>query len=149
MPHTHTLSLEPYRDIKYVGTVSDFIISDKPLREEFKISDPCTLISDRPIEYNLRILRWFMLEEICEELYGRLPLYVCSYCGDFDCGYHSVEIQEQDDLVIWSDFRWNQSTYDDISEQTDSQKYFTRKFDREQYMKVFRDQKNTLETALA
>jgi len=39
-----------------------------------------------------------------EYLYYRYPILVCPLCGDEECGFISVMIDKEGDIVIWRDF---------------------------------------------
>ena len=84
-----------------------------------------------------------MLENACDELNGRLPIFVCPMCGDFGCGVGTVEVIKEDQHIVWQNFRWERD-YDEWSQQSDNQKHFKRTFDAEQYMKVFDLYRSTL-----
>ena len=43
---------------------------------------------------------------------GRVPLYVCSLCGDLGCGAVTVRISQQGNSIIWSEFGFEYN-YDD------------------------------------
>ena len=40
----------------------------------------------------------------------RIPLYVCSHCGDYGCGVTSVTIEVKADMVRWLDFSESDGT---------------------------------------
>lgn len=41
---------------------------------------------------------------------GRVPLFVCSVCGDYGCGVVTARLHVGDTTVDWADFRWEDST---------------------------------------
>jgi hypothetical protein len=64
-----------------------------------------------------------LLQEPADFPDGRVSLYVCAECGGIDCGAVSVRITQRDNIVIWSDFAY-QNDYDKaMTHQLDS--FFT------------------------
>lgn len=49
--------------------------------------------------------RLLLLAEPHEYMFYRYPILVCPWCADEECGYISVKIDREDDVVIWKDFR--------------------------------------------
>ncbi|MDP9701497.1 oxidoreductase [Paenibacillus polysaccharolyticus] len=58
-------------------------------------------------EYQLLLLDYFLLRKPHEFMYYRYPILVCPGCGDEECGYVSVKIDREDDIVIWKEFMLN------------------------------------------
>jgi hypothetical protein len=44
----------------------------------------------------------------------RVPLYICSECGDIGCGAITIEISQEPGKVIWSRFGYENNYEDDI-----------------------------------
>lgn len=55
-------------------------------------------------DYQKLLLDYFLLRTPHEFMYDRYPILVCPWCGDEECGYISVKIDREDDIVIWKDF---------------------------------------------
>lgn len=43
--------------------------------------------------------------------HDRYSLYVCAECGDLGCGAVSIQIEQREDIIIWSNFS-HQNNYD-------------------------------------
>lgn len=66
---------------------------------------------------------------------GIVPVYICSECGDYGCGVFGWKISFGKDTVIWSDFGWDDTLDDDITEDEPDPLYARKAitFDRTQY----------------
>ncbi len=56
-------------------------------------------------EHQKQIIDCFLLKQQHEYLYYRYPILVCPWCGDEECGFISVNIEREEDLVVWKDFK--------------------------------------------
>jgi hypothetical protein len=56
-------------------------------------------------EHQRKIINYFLLNQTHEYLYYRYPILVCPWCGDEECGFISVFIEKEEDLIIWRDFK--------------------------------------------
>lgn len=55
-------------------------------------------------EYQRQMIDYFLLRQLHESMYYRYPIMVCPLCGDEECGFISVKIDREEDIVIWKDF---------------------------------------------
>ncbi|WP_411343292.1 oxidoreductase [Paenibacillus sp. WLX1005] len=56
-------------------------------------------------ENQQQMVDYFLLNDMHPYLYWRYPLLVCAWCGDEECGFISVFVEREGNLVIWQDFR--------------------------------------------
>ncbi|WP_340032241.1 oxidoreductase [Paenibacillus sp. FSL K6-1122] len=69
-----------------------------------KFSD---IIIDGTSLYQRLLIDYFLLKKSHESMYYRYPILVCPWCGDEECGFISVKIDREEDIVIWRDFILN------------------------------------------
>ncbi len=90
------------------GSHLDFIVSGKSLLrqlERWRFGFLPRLESSRdPINVTTRSL--LLCESEGDTPNGRVGLYVCPCCGDYDCGVVSVRITKADGDFIWNDFAY-------------------------------------------
>ncbi|WP_227793456.1 hypothetical protein [Paenibacillus guangzhouensis] len=56
-------------------------------------------------EHQINTIDYFLLKKQHDDLYYRYPILVCPWCGDEECGFISVYIEREDDIIIWQDFK--------------------------------------------
>lgn len=61
-----------------------------------------------------RIINQLLLQEHSDFKPGRIPLYLCSECGSYDCGAVTVEIIQDKDTIIWQNFALEYNYNEDI-----------------------------------
>ncbi|MCW3792881.1 oxidoreductase [Paenibacillus sp. LS1] len=66
------------------------------------------IIIDGTSLYQRLLIDYFLLKKPHESMYYRYPILVCPWCGDEECGYISVKIDREGDVVIWRDFLLNE-----------------------------------------
>lgn len=79
--------------------------------------------------------RWLLLEVPSVLPEGRVPLYVCSECGDLGCGAVTVSVEKTPESFVWRDLGW---ANDDGSARQVSVAGYELHFDRAAYVSVFR-----------
>jgi hypothetical protein len=55
-------------------------------------------------EWQREVIDYFLLRKPHETMWYRYPLMVCSWCGDVGCGFISVKIDKENNVVTWKDF---------------------------------------------
>jgi len=136
MHHIHTLSLRTKETNSEPKVWDEFVVDGRDLSKSLDIEGSVSALGWGCKDYLRVQLDWFMLKTVCEELEGRLPLYVCNMCGDFSCGVGTVQVRREDSVIIWEDFRWK-SADDDWVKQSSGEKFFKRAFREQQYMELF------------
>lgn len=86
-------------------TFIDFVIDGKSLYTMLKKYDRIPALGWGGEEYQQQILDYLLLEQMHPDLYYRYPLLVCPWCGDEECGFISVLIEKEADLIVWRDFK--------------------------------------------
>jgi hypothetical protein len=86
----------------------DFLVNGESLfiATEAKHSDMCgRFSSDVPAQTRVAA-RIFTLQDQPDLASGRSLLFVCPECGDLGCGAIAVRVSRNEDVVIWSDFAY-------------------------------------------
>ncbi|WP_127534654.1 oxidoreductase [Paenibacillus kobensis] len=84
---------------------ADLIIDGKSLYEMLKKYNKFVPSFGWMSDDNQRdIIDYFLLRKPHETMWYRYPLMVCSWCGDEECGFISVQIDKENHLVSWKDF---------------------------------------------
>jgi hypothetical protein len=89
----------------------DFVIDGRSLKDRICVGDRVTPLGS-----------WFPVPDqgFVEQLLGlrqgdspsgRVPLYVCSECGDLGCGAITAVVERTDDTVVWRNFAY-ENNYD-------------------------------------
>lgn len=86
-------------------TFIDFIIDGKSLYQMLKKYDLIPALGWNSEEYQKQILDYFLLKQLHPYLYYRYPVLVCPWCGEEECGFISIFIEREGDLIIWKDFK--------------------------------------------
>lgn len=55
-------------------------------------------------EYQEEMIRCFLMQKPHAFLWYRVPIMVCSHCGDLECGYISAKIERTHGTIVWKDF---------------------------------------------
>ncbi|WP_337032583.1 oxidoreductase [Paenibacillus illinoisensis] len=103
-PSSRYDELDPSQDGNKNTTFADLIIDGKSLYQMLKRHDLVPALGWGTEENQRQIIQYFLLKEPDEYLYYRYPILVCPLCGDEECGYISVKVDRDDDVVIWKDF---------------------------------------------
>lgn len=91
---------ESNKDTKF----ADIIIDGISLYQRLKKHDLVPALGWGCDEYQRRMIDYFLLKKQHEYMNYRYPILVCPWCGDEECGYISVKVDREGDIVIWKDF---------------------------------------------
>ncbi|MBP1991622.1 oxidoreductase [Paenibacillus eucommiae] len=83
---------------------ADIIIDGTSLYQKLKKYDLVPALGWGSEEYQRLMIDYFLLVQPHEYLYYRYPILVCPWCGDEECGFISVKIDRESDIIIWKDF---------------------------------------------
>ncbi|MEC0238448.1 oxidoreductase [Paenibacillus dokdonensis] len=84
---------------------ADLIIDGKSLYQMLKKYDLVPSLGWGSEDHQRQVIDFFLLKKQHEYLYYRYPILVCPWCGDEECGFISVKIDREEDVVIWKDFK--------------------------------------------
>ena len=147
MPHVDYISLSSSFNKSIGAPEADFLINNKDLSKQIYTESNISPLSGKP-DFQKDVISWFLLEESCAELGGRVPVAVCHYCGGFECGCFTIRISQEDDLMIWHHLRYTSldeyQEFEDSGEEYTVFKFFKRKFKIDQYREVFQLYRNQL-----
>lgn len=96
---------DPERERNKNTTFADFIIDGKSLYQMLKKYGMVPSLGWGSIENQKQMIDYFLLKQLHSYLFYRYPILVCPWCGEEDCGFISVWIEREEDLVIWRDFK--------------------------------------------
>jgi len=83
---------------------ADIFIDGYSLYQRLKSYDMVTAFGWGGDEQQKLMIDYFLLKKPFELMYHRYPILVCPWCGDLDCGYISLNIEKEKDIVTWSNF---------------------------------------------
>ncbi len=83
----------------------DVLIDGRSMHEMLKKHERIPCFGWGIQQFQQQNIDYFLLDELHPYLYHRYPLMVCSWCGDEDCGFISVLVEREGNLVTWQDFR--------------------------------------------
>lgn len=86
-------------------TFADLIIDGKSLYQRLKKYDRVPSLGWGSPDHQRLMIDYFLLAQCHEHMYYRYPILVCPWCGDEECGFISVKIDREADIVVWKDFR--------------------------------------------
>jgi hypothetical protein len=87
----------------------DFIISGQSLLDILGVSNldfVTPLALDIHSNYEKELTEIIATKRKSNLESGRVMLYICPECGDFDCGAITVHIEVSDNKIIWKDFAY-------------------------------------------
>ncbi|MFC6333046.1 oxidoreductase [Paenibacillus septentrionalis] len=84
---------------------TDLLIDGNSLYQMLKKYDKIPSLGWGSEAYQKRMIDYFLLNTMHTYMYYRYPILVCPWCGDEECGFISVNIVREDDVVIWQDFK--------------------------------------------
>lgn len=88
---------------------ADIIIDSSSLYQKLKKYDLVPAFSWGNVEDQQLMIDYFLFKYPFELKYHRYPIFICPECGDLECGYISVSIDKESDIVEWSNFYIEQS----------------------------------------
>ncbi|NEW06880.1 oxidoreductase [Paenibacillus sp. SYP-B3998] len=92
-------------ETNYDKSFYDFFIDGRSL---YKLLEKHEFIPCIPVaasKYKVEIVQELTLKRLSKLGGNRYPILVCPECGDLDCGFISAIIEEENDLIIWRDFK--------------------------------------------
>ncbi|MMZ59384.1 hypothetical protein D1872_214160 [compost metagenome] len=96
---------DPERDENKNTKFADLIIDGRSLYQMLKKHDMVPSLGWGSEDHQKEIIQYFLLKKPHEHMYYRYPILVCPWCGDEECGYISVKIDREEEIVIWKDFK--------------------------------------------
>lgn len=103
-PSSRYDELDPSQDGNKNTTFADLIIDGKSLYQMLKKHDLVPALGWGSEENQRQMIQYLLLKEPHDYLYYRYPILVCPLCGDEECGYISMKVDREEDVVIWKDF---------------------------------------------
>ncbi|MNI23287.1 hypothetical protein D3C73_768720 [compost metagenome] len=83
---------------------ADLIIDSVSLFQRLKEYDFVPAFGWGNDEHQQLITDYYLFKYPFEFKYHRYPILICPQCGDLECGYISVAIDKESDIVEWSNF---------------------------------------------
>lgn len=80
-----------------------FAINGRPLGVLVALGDSVCVLDTSDRANTRRVARQLRGADPSEFASGRVPIYVCSECGDLGCGAVTVRVTELDDCFVWSE----------------------------------------------
>lgn len=96
---------DPEREGNKNTKFADFIIDERSLYQMLKKYDMVPCLGWGNLEYQKQLIKFFLLQQIHPNLYYRYPILVCPWCGDEECGFVSVIIEREEEVIVWKDFK--------------------------------------------
>ncbi|NQX68684.1 oxidoreductase [Paenibacillus alba] len=96
---------DPNQDGNKNTKFADLIIDGRSLYQMLRKHDMVPSLGWGSEEHQRNMIDYFLLNKQHDYLYFRYPILVCPWCGDEECGFISVYIQREDDIIIWQDFK--------------------------------------------
>lgn len=84
---------------------ADILIDGNSLYQKLKKYDLVPAFGWGSEQYQRLMMDYFLLKYSFELMYHRYPILVCPWCGDLECGYISVSIDRESDIIEWSNFQ--------------------------------------------
>ena len=128
----------------------DLIVDGKSLFEQFIDAD-----SDmaghfgfyNDVKLNLKVIDEFQLKSKSELKSGQSMIFVCRDCGDIGCGAITAKIDETDNKIIWSNYKW-ENDYEE-SYESDFIDFPSLEFDKVEYINALETvRKNCLQQSI-
>ncbi|OWA33494.1 oxidoreductase [Saccharibacillus sp. O16] len=104
-PASRFADLDPNKEENKNTKFADLIIDDRSLYQMLRKHDLVPSLGWGSDKLQRQMIDYFLLKETHPYLYHRYPILVCPWCGDEECGFISVFIEREEDLVIWRDFK--------------------------------------------
>jgi len=104
-PSSRYTDFDPDQDGNKNTKFADLIIDGRSLYQTLKKHDLVPSLGWGSDEYQMQMIDYFLLKQPHPYLYYRYPILVCPWCGDEECGFISVFIEREEEIVIWKDFK--------------------------------------------
>lgn len=104
-PSSRYDSFDPDQEGNKNTKFADIIIDGRSLYQMLKRHDMVPSLGWGSEEHQRKMINYFLLNQMHEYMYYRYPILVCPWCGDEECGFISVFIEKEEDLIIWRDFK--------------------------------------------
>jgi hypothetical protein len=127
----------PFGGYKSPRSFFDVIVDGASLWELFGMPDMVSVLcSDFALPETLKAADRLLLTCDADLPNNRRSLFVCAECGDLGCGTVSVLVTRVADLLIWSDFGY-ENTYEEQVSHEPYENIGPFQFDRKDYECVF------------
>lgn len=83
---------------------ADLVIDSVSLYQRLKEYDLVPAFGYGNADQQKLITDYYLFKYPFDYRYHRYPIMICPQCGDLDCGYISVAIDKEADIVEWSNF---------------------------------------------
>lgn len=83
---------------------ADLVIDSVSLYQRLKEYDLVPAFGYGNADQQKLITDYYLFKYPFDYKYHRYPIMICPQCGDLDCGYISVAIDKEADIVEWSNF---------------------------------------------
>lgn len=83
---------------------ADLVIDSVSLYQRLKEYDLVPAFGYGNADQQKLITDYYLFKCPFDYKYHRYPIMICPQCGDLDCGYISVAIDKEADIVEWSNF---------------------------------------------
>jgi hypothetical protein len=115
----------------------DVVVDETSLRERLGEPDLVSVLCfDFALPETLKAADRLLLRADADFPNDRRSLFVCAECGDLGCGAVSVPISRVDELVVWSDFGY-ENTYEEQVSREPYKGIGPFQFDSKQYESAF------------
>lgn len=96
---------DPEQDGNKNMKFADLIIDGRSLYQMLKKYDLVPCLGWGSEDNQRQMIDYFLLKQPHPYMYFRYPIMVCPWFGDEDCGFISVFIEREEDIVIWKNFK--------------------------------------------
>lgn len=83
---------------------ADLIIDGRSLFQMLKTYDMVPSLGWMSQDCQREMIDYFLLRRPHETMWYRYPVMVCYWCGDEGCGFISVKVDRENNIVTWKDF---------------------------------------------
>ncbi|MDR0271140.1 oxidoreductase [Paenibacillus sp.] len=104
-PSSRYDEFDPDQDGNKNTKFADLFIDGRSLYQLLRKHDMVPSLGWGSQEHQRNMIDYFLLKKQHGYLFYRYPILVCPWCGDEECGFISVYIEREDDIIIWQDFK--------------------------------------------
>lgn len=138
MKYPMRISLRPGTPMRGGLPCFDYFVNDHRLGDLIDVHNFVSPFGWVNPEYQQRFARMLLRKEESDLRPGRYPLFVCSECADYGCGVTTCAISREDNMIVWSDFGF-ENDYENNRDALDiPREYAVFKFDPTQYYETFK-----------